>query len=212
MLFAALPAEHREELRREATLQRFGEGALIQQRGEQAGGFWLIERGSVAIGQFLIHGEFRAAAVLGAGDSWGELAVFAGRPRVVDAMARSECEVAFIRASRFEELLAREPQLMRSLLGTLSAQLQEVLDLLAGIRQGTARPRIAGMLSTIASGREPPVVVAMTQQELAELLGLTRATVNAGLRDLEAAGCISRSYGKILVERPEQLRLLAVPD
>lgn len=212
MLFATLPAMHQDELLREAVLRRFAEGTIIQQRGEEASGFWLIERGSVAIGQFLVHGEFRAAAVLGAGDSWGELAMFAGRPRVVDAMARSKCEVAFIRASRFEALLAREPHLMRSLLGTLSAQLQEVLDLLGGIRQGTARPRIAGMLSNMASGREPPVIVTMTQQELGELLGLTRATVNAGLRDLERTGCISRRYGRILVERPEQLRSLALPD
>lgn len=212
MLFSALGEELQGELRREAHTRHYAEGSIIQQRGEEARGFWLIESGSVAVGQFLLDGEFRAAALLGAGDSWGELAMFANRPRVVDALARAPSDVAFIRADRFEALLAREPQVMRDLLGTLSAQLQEMLDLVAGIRKGTAKPRIAGLLANFAGTGDPPRDVAITQQELGELLGLSRATINAGLRELESDGCLMRTYGKIIVIDPAMLRLFALAD
>ena len=88
MLFSALPPDMRSELRINASSRTFSDGQMIQQRGDEADGFWLVETGSVAVGQFLIDGEFRAVGLLGPGDSYGELALFSGRPRVVDAVAR----------------------------------------------------------------------------------------------------------------------------
>lgn len=212
LLFSTLGIKAQSELLRGASRHHFAEGAIIQQRGDEARGFWLIERGSVAVGQFLPDGEFRATAVLGIGDSLGEIAMFAHRPRVVDAVARTQSELAFIRADRFEVLLAREPGEMRSLLGTLSAQLQDMIDLVAGIRQGSAQRRIAGLLSNFAGTTSGPVAVSITQQELAELLGLSRATVNSALRELETAGCVSRSYGRIVIDQPERLTMFSLGD
>lgn len=212
MLFAALSEELQAEARRHAIRREFPEGSIIQQRGDKARGFWLLESGSVAVGQFLPDGEFRAAALLGPGDSWGELAIFANRPRVVDAIARKSSEALFIPAAEFEALLARHPAAMRGLLAALSAQLQEVLDLLAGIRKGSALPRIAGMLANLARNTNDNVSVSLTQHELGELLGLSRATVNAGLREFERKGLLTRRYGQIVIEQPEQLRLISLAD
>ncbi|MGQ7830068.1 Crp/Fnr family transcriptional regulator [Altererythrobacter sp. Z27] len=212
LLFSTLGAQVQDELRRSASRHRFAEGGIIQQRGDEARGFWLIERGSVAVGQFLPDGEFRATAVLGVGDSWGEIAMFAHRPRVVDAVARTPSELAFIRADHFERLLARDPAEMRSLLGALSAHLQDMVDLVTGIRQGSAQRRIAGLLANFARTTPAPVAVAITQQELGELLGLSRATVNSALRELEAAGCVSRSYGRIVIDQPDRLTMLSLAD
>lgn len=199
MLFSALPQHLQDELRSESPISRFDEGQLIQQRGEEAAGFWLTESGSVTVGQFLRSGEFRGVAVLGPGDSWGELALFAGRPRVVDAIARTRCEVRHILATRFEAALRNDPWCMRPLLGALSGQFQEVLDVFAGIRRGTAAARVAGLLATLAGEAADCVKLEISQQELGELLGLTRATVNTALRDHEAQGRIRRFYGGVEV-------------
>lgn len=199
MLFSALPETLRDELIALALEREFAAGQIIQQRGEDATGFWRIKDGSVAVGQFLPEGEFRSVAVLGPGDSWGELAMFAGRPRVVDAVARSRCTVQYIRAHTFETTLARHPAAMRALLGALSTQLQELLDITAGIRSGTARARMAGLLATLASGLEPPVRIRLSQDELADLLGLSRMTVNSALRSYEQSGFVRRLYGAVEV-------------
>lgn len=199
MMFSALPAEAQAALVASSRARAFAEGAIIQQRGEEAGGFYLIEGGSVAVGQFLSSGEFRSIALLGPGDSWGELAMFAQRPRVVDAIARAPSLVRFIPTATFDRVLAGNPQVMRELLGALSSQLQEVLDVMAGIRRGSARPRVAAILATLTRDASMIANIAITQQELAELLGLTRATVNSVLSELEGAGIIARGYGTIRV-------------
>ncbi len=209
MLFSALDTPVQERLRTASPLLRYSDGQLVQHRGDPADGFWLVEEGSVAAGQFLPDGEFRALALLGPGDSLGELALFAGRPRVVDVIARGSSRLRLIRSTAFEAALADDPGQMRKLLGAMSAQVQELLDVIAGIRRGTATARVAGMLANLAGERNAPARIAITQQELGELLGLTRATVNAALRELEQGGLLSRSYGRIAVPDPARLALAA---
>ena len=199
MLFSALSAELRAQLIYSALAKQYSEDQIIQQRGETAHGFYLIASGSVSIGQFLSKGEFRAVAVLGPGDSWGELAMFANRPRVVDAIARGPCEVRFIRSADFEAAIAGRAEEMRMLLSAMSVQFQDMLDMMAGIRRGTAHARVAGLLDALAGASPLPANVRLTQQELGELLGLTRVTINAALKELEAAGAIARRYGQIEV-------------
>ena len=210
MLFSALPKTVQQELRLASPPRSFADGQIIQQRGDTASGFWLIASGSVAVGQFLASGEFRAVAVLGPGDSWGELAMFAGRPRVVDAVARTGCNLHYIRASEFETALAQDPAAMRALLGALSTQLQELLDVTAGIRSGSAGTRVAGLLATLSSGRDLPAAIDLTQHELAELLGLSRMTVNSSLRSYEQLGYVRRAYGRIEIVNREGLELAAL--
>lgn len=210
MMFSTLPETLQEELRASAPERSFAAGQIIQQRGDKATGFWLISSGSVAVGQYLREGEFRAVAVLGPGDSWGELAMFADRPRVVDAVARSACNLRFIGESAFDRALEKDPKAMRALLGAISVQLQEMLDVTTGIRSGSARSRVAGMLATLANGTELPARIKLSQSELGELLGLSRMTVNSALKSYADSGLIRRSYGAIEVLDREGLELAAL--
>ena len=210
MLFASLEAELQEELLRASPVRSYSDGAIIQQRGDAPGGFWVIESGRVVVGQFMPDGAFRAVAVLGEGDSYGELAVFADTPRAVDSLARGVARLRFVRRETFLAALERHPASSRALLGALSLQLQEVLGLLAGIRQGGSTTRLALLLANMAGTQQGPADIAATQAELADLLGLTRATVNAGLRELEAQGLVERGYGRLRLPAPERLGVIAL--
>ncbi|USA39010.1 Crp/Fnr family transcriptional regulator [Pelagerythrobacter marinus] len=209
MLFAALPAALAARLRDRAPARRFAEGQVIQQRGETARGFWLIEEGAVAVGQFLADGDFRQVALLGPGDSYGELAWLAARRRVVDAVAREAAVLRHIDGARFERALAEDPAAMRRLLGAMAGQLQEVLNLMAGIRRGTATARAAGLLANLCGPGAAPRRLAVTQQEIADLLGVTRSTAHQALRELDEGGLIGRRYGAIEVPDPDRLRRFA---
>ncbi|ANY18787.1 HTH-type transcriptional regulator Cmr [Tsuneonella dongtanensis] len=208
MLWEAMPEPLRAALVERAPPRRFGDGQLIQQKGEAADGFWLIEEGMVSVGQFTEGGDFRAVGVLGAGDSYGELAVLSGRPRIVDAVARGPAVVRLISAATFERVLAGDPGAMRAMLGTMAAQLQETLDLLAGLRRGSTAARAAALIVNLSGGHDRRVTI--TQQEIADLLGVTRATANAALAELEDGGLIARGYGTIGVTDPARLRVLSM--
>lgn len=208
-LFGELPHEIQARLRAEAPRRRFTDGELVQQRGDAGAGFWLIERGQVRLGQFSIEGTFSAVSQLGPGDSFGEIALLAGRPRIVDGYAVGATELLWIRGSAYEAALARDPSVMRVLLGTLSAQLQEFVDFAAMLQRGDATTRIAQFLANQARDRALPCRVRMSQQSLAELVGATRVTVGTVLARLEAEGAIRRGYRLIEVLDPARLRTIA---
>ncbi len=206
MLFEVLETALQAHLVGGAELRSFSDGQIIQHRGDTATGFWLIEHGTVTLGQFLASGDFRAVAWLGPGDSYGELAVFSGKPRVVDAVSRGPSQLRYITARSFLNVLGNYPASSRALLSTLSEQLQTTLGLLGGMRQGTNPARMAGLLANLAGSEAGQADIAITQQELADLLGVTRATANAALRELQRHGLIRRAYGSIGI--PDRDRLV----
>ena len=201
-LFALLDAELQAKLRAAAPLRQFATGQLIQQRGDTSTGFWLIESGAVVVGQFLDSGEFRAIAHMGAGDSYGELAWLTGRARVVDAVAQTPCSLRWIEGTRFDAALASNPASMRRVMAGLAEELQEMIDLIAGQRGGTGINRIAHFLRNLSASGP---VIALGQQELGDLAGVTRVTTNGALKTLEDAGCIRRGYRRIIVTDRERL-------
>ena len=205
MLFSALDSGLQEHCLKISRHRSFGDGQIIQQRGDAADGFWLIERGAVRVGQFLPDGEFRAVALLGPGDSYGELAVFSGKPKIVDAISRGESVLRMIAAEPFLLALADYPGSGRALLGALSQQLQDTLSILAGLRHGTNPARLAGLLATMAGEEAGAASVTITQQELADLLGVTRATANTALRELQEQRLVERGYGTIRIPDREKL-------
>jgi CRP-like cAMP-binding protein len=136
--------------------------------------------------------------------------MFAKRPRIVDAISRGKSLVRHIGESDFNSVLARHPEAMRDLLASLSWQMQQLIDVVSGIRRGSAVPRIAGMLLTLAGETERATSIAITQQELGEQLGLTRATINIALREFERQGAIRRSYGAVEVLDHSKLQIASL--
>ena len=199
MLYGALEPALRDELARRSATRRFADGQIIQQRGDEPDGFWVIEEGAVVAGQFLAEGSFRAIAVLGPGDSYGELAMFSQRPRVVDAVSRGASLLRYIPAGLFLECLARHPASGQALLGALAVQVQDLINIVIDLRRGNATARLALLLANMAAGVPAEESLPITQQELAELLGVTRPTANTALRELEEAGLVARGYGRLRV-------------
>ncbi|WP_162935683.1 Crp/Fnr family transcriptional regulator [Tsuneonella amylolytica] len=208
MLFRALSPEIREDLASHLPIRSFADGQIIQLRGDVADGIWLIEEGSVSLGQFAGDGDFRGLALLGPGDSYGELAVLGGRPKVVDAVARGEVRLKAIPRHAYEAALASDPAVVRMVLGAIARQFQETLNLLAGFRRGSTASRMAALLANLSGGT--PGLVAITQQELGDLLGVSRASALSALAELEREGLARRGYGKLEIVDPAGLRALSI--
>ena len=92
-----------------------------------------------------------------------------------------------------------------ALLGALAVQVQDLINLVVDLRRGNATARLALLLVSMAQGVASDASLPVTQQELAELLGVTRPTANGALRELEAMGLVERGYGRLRV-RDRQAR------
>lgn len=207
-LFSALPEASRAALIAAGRTRRFADGQLVQHRGEDGGGFWLVERGRISLGQFGADGAFNAVALLGPGDSFGELALLAGRSRVVDAVASGKAELRFVTAAALQRLLA-QPTDGAALISALARQFHEALDLLIAFRRSDGAARLARTLAVLSQNRVPPVRLPIGQQELADLVGTSRMTVNTALGRLQRQSLVKRGYGWIEVLDPNGLKLLA---
>ncbi|MEE9433460.1 MAG: Crp/Fnr family transcriptional regulator [Sphingorhabdus sp.] len=196
-LFSAFPEALRLRLQSLAVPRNFAAGQIIQQHGDEANGFWVIEQGQVKIGRYGDGGRFQVIAILGQGDSYGELAMFGRFARVVDAVAVNDVRLYWISSARMDRIIEEEPSVSRELLRLLSGQLQEALDMLIARRRLPAKRRLAKSLLLLVRGTEGSAVVNFTQEDLAELVGTSRMTISVALADMEARGLVKRSYGRI---------------
>ncbi|MFM5922924.1 MAG: Crp/Fnr family transcriptional regulator [Novosphingobium sp.] len=184
-------------LAREGRRHRFAAGAIIQQQGDEGRGFWLVETGTVSICRFGPDGTVTIYAILGPGDLFGELAHFAGLTRQVDATAETDAAVVRIDARLIDRLLAEEPDFVRWLLKSLSTQLSAALDRIDRDRNLPALARIARLLSDMAL--RDGLDLAVTQQSLADVVGVSRITAGKVLGELAQSGLVRLGYRRVTV-------------
>lgn len=190
----------------EGTLCHFAAGAMIQQQGDEGNGFWLIRSGTVTLCRFTPDGNVTVFGVLGPNDLFGELAYFAGVSRQADALAESDAKLVRIGAPLIERLLATEPEFAHWLLKSLSNQLRVALDRIEEDRQLPAEQRMVRLLTEMA--RRDDKAIAVSQQTLGELIGVSRITAGQVLRSLARRGLIRLDYRRVTIPDPDRLAML----
>lgn len=205
-LFASFPEALRTELRSKAVRRNFESGQFLHQRGDPAGGFWIIDKGQVKLGHQDKQGTMHVLFILGPGDSFGELACLGQFRRVLDAEALGKTEMLWVSEAILSDIIAGSTEISREMLKILAKQLQEALDNLLVFRNMPAPKRLAQRLLAFVADREPPVTLGIKQQELAELIGVSRMTIASALAELEGLGFVSRHYGHLVVEDSAALK------
>lgn len=206
---AALPEDIRRRLLKHGRSRQFAKGELIQQRGDAGGEFWYIQSGSVQIGRYSVDGKLNIFALLAQGASFGEQAFLGEFPRMVDAIAGSDAILIQIGEAEFQRAIASDASVARILLKAMAHMLQHTFDLLEAGRSLTAVQRLAQALIRFCKDGDREVTVPVTQQELADLIGVSRVTLGKALEKLEQSACIERQYGKIIVRDQPGLRQIA---
>jgi CRP/FNR family transcriptional regulator, cyclic AMP receptor protein len=205
-LFASFSADVQAELCHNAIRRSFAAGQFLHHRGDDADGFWIVESGQVKCGHQDAQGNMHVLFILGPGDSFGELACLGQFERVLDIEALGKVEMLWVSEKTLSEVIGRSPEISRQMLKILAKQLQEALDNLLVFRNMPAAKRLAQRLLAFAADRKPPVKLGIRQQELAELIGVSRMTIASALAELEKHGFVTRHYGHLVVEDPVALR------
>lgn len=200
----SLAQDHVGTLARNGLRRSFSRGASIQQQGGTGNGFWLVEDGAVTVCRYDRDGGMTVYGVLGPGDLFGELAYFAGIERQVDAYAESDATLIWIDGALADRLLADDPGLARHLLASLANQLRIALNQVEAGRIASPRDRLVRLLAGLCE-RDGPVITA-TQQQLAELVGVSRVTIGHLLKDLREQGILAPGYGSLRVMDAQRLQ------
>jgi CRP/FNR family transcriptional regulator, cyclic AMP receptor protein len=149
--------------------------------------------------------------VLGPGEMFGELSLFDPRPRTSSAVAVTDTRLAALAHDELRDWLTGRPDVSLHLLRALAQRLRRANDVMADLVFTDVPGRVAKALLDLADrfGEQTAeglqVHHDLTQEELAQLVGASRETVNKALADFAARGWLTLSAKSVLIIDAERL-------
>jgi CRP/FNR family transcriptional regulator, cyclic AMP receptor protein len=196
-LLAGVSAEDVRRLVAVAQLRTFRRGQVVFHDDDPADALHLVVRGHFAVRVTTAAGEPVLVAIIGAGDAFGELALVSDSRRGATVQAFSDGETLALHRDAFEALRRARPQVDRSLAALLAERLRRVNDLLTEAHHVDADVRVRRRLAELGEAFDG--TIPLTQEEIAQTAGTSRATVNRVLREEEAAGAVELGRGRTTI-------------
>lgn len=197
---AGLNDDQAERVHREAFLRLYQAGATVCPRGS-ASEHWLgVVEGILKVDTVSAEGRDTTFAGLPAGSWFGEGAVLKGEPRPYAVDAIRDSAVAFLPRATFLWLIDESRPFSRWVIDQLNARLGHYVALIESFRFQEPAGRIAYCLSELFNSQLFPGTqtrLALSQDEIARLSGMSRQKANHALHDLEVSGLIRMRYGSI---------------
>ena len=210
-LFSALDAEAAAALRASMTEKRVPRSGVIFSEGEPGDRMYVILDGKVKLGQTSPDGRESLLAVLGPGEVFGELSLFDPGPRTATATAVTDTIVVGLGHGDLRPWLTGRPEVAEALLQALAQRLRRTNEALADLVFSDVPGRVAKQLLELADkfGQPGPDGVLvhhdLTQEELAQLVGASRETVNKALAEFTQRGWIEVDQRQVLLIDMERL-------
>jgi CRP/FNR family cyclic AMP-dependent transcriptional regulator len=195
--FEGLEESTIERLAALCRMRQLAAGETLFVKGDDGDGLYGIRRGRIRIETTTSSGDSLTLNMLGAGDLFGEIALFDGQSRTADAVAAEPSEIFVLKRADFLALLGKDPQIAIRVIEFLCQRLRWVSDRL---EEATLLPlpiRLARRLMRL--GQDFGSEVNISQEQLANYVGAARESVNRQLQIWRRAGLIDLRRGRILL-------------
>ncbi len=193
-LFRELDDEAATALRNSMVETRLRRGEVLFHEGDDGDQLYIVTDGKVKLGRTSADGRENLLAILGPGQMFGELSLFDPGPRSATVTAVTEAHFVSLSHDDLLQWLEGRPQVARGLLSQLAARLRKANDVVADLVFSDVPGRVAKALLDLAdrfgrtTGEGVHVHHDLTQEELAQLVGASRETVNKALADFASRG------------------------
>jgi CRP-like cAMP-binding protein len=208
-LLTPLSEEERRRLLSITRRRRFKRREVVFHDGDPGDALHLVSRGHIAIRITRPLGDVATLRVLAPGEFFGELALIAPAPRRGSAVAIDEVETMSLHRDQFEALRETHPWVDRMLVEALATEVRRLASLLVEALYAPVEQRVWNRLAELAAmfarSDNASVTIPLTQDELAQIVGTTRPTVNRLLRAAEADGVLRLTRGRLEVLSPLEI-------
>ncbi len=185
-----------EALSQRCPERTLGAGEGLFRKGAPLADVYVVRRGLVGLGR-RVQGRRITLLLLRPGDIAGDGAVLLGGMALFVAFAVAEAWVLVVPAAEFLAALDLRSPFSRHWAMGLGARVSALQGRLEETLGGALRSRVAALLQhELEAGSR---VVNLTQQAIADLLGVQRTSVTRILRGLQRQGIIEIGYGHISV-------------
>jgi CRP/FNR family cyclic AMP-dependent transcriptional regulator len=211
-IFRDLGSEALDQLCRYAKLTILKRGAPIFSKDDPGNSLYAVISGTVKISISSPEGRNAILNLIGPGEVFGEMSVLDGQSRSADATANTNCEIFVVDRRDFLPFVRSQPALAMKFIELLCTRIRWTSDQVEQIILQDLPGRLASALLGLTEKRrqEPESrTIAITQQEISEMVGMTRESINKQLRAWAARGWVRLEHGAIVVLDAASLRELA---
>lgn len=178
---------------------------LIHNRGDRNPRMGVVIEGAVRLGRLRPDGGRTFAGLIRKGEHFGDVLMEQNRPRTHDAIASGETTVDYYDRKRFAEMQTN-PEVLRALYLIAARRLGQALAMHDDLRGLPRDVHIAKVLLQQWSLNDRQPVIALIQEDLAAMIGVTPMTLSKGIARLKRAGLIETGYRQITIRDPQGLR------
>ena len=210
-LFSALDDESAATLRASMTMVKVPKGNTLFKEGDAGDRLFVVVEGKLKLGTSSLDGRENLLSILGPGDMFGELSLFDPGPRTATATAVTDARVLALAHDQVIGLVTQHPQVSLELLARLAQRLRRTNEVLADLVFSDVPGRVAKALMDLGSRfgvqKDDGLHVNhdLTQEELAQLVGASRETVNKALADFAARSWVRLEPRAVVVLDYERL-------
>ncbi|MCP4904529.1 MAG: Crp/Fnr family transcriptional regulator [bacterium] len=211
LIFSSLREKELDLLLQATTIKRLKPKDVLCRKGDPGNQLYGVLSGSLKVTTTGTDGKDVMFGLMGPGEVIGEIAILDGEERSATVTALESTELLTLHRRELTPFLETNPRAAIGLAGVLAARVRQLSDR-AEDRQTMPLPgRLAKRLLSLAEqfGERPivdgPVEIRMPQQDLADLVGTTRESVNKQLRAWEQEGIVELGRSRVVLKQPESL-------
>jgi CRP-like cAMP-binding protein len=210
-LFTALDEAAAVSLRASMDSVKIAKGSILFKEGDEGEHLYVIIDGKLKLGTSSGDGRENLLSILGPGEMFGELSLFDPGPRTSTATAVTDAKLLSLSHEKVIPWLKQNPEVSLQLLTRLSQRLRRTNEAVGDLVFSDVPGRVAKALIDLGDrfGKTTPegllVNHDLTQEELAQLVGASRETVNKALADFAGRGWLKLDGRSVLITDVERL-------
>ena len=210
-LFTALDEAAAVSLRASMDTVKIAKGSILFKEGDDGEHLYVIIDGKLKLGTASGDGRENLLSILGPGEMFGELSLFDPGPRTSTATAVTDAKLLSLSHEKVIPWLKQNPEVSLQLLTRLSQRLRRTNEAVGDLVFSDVPGRVAKALIDLGerfgktSAEGLLVNHDLTQEELAQLVGASRETVNKALADFAGRGWLKLDGRSVLITDVERL-------
>ncbi len=215
-IFSGFSLEELESMQQAAGEENFKKGQTIFLEGDSPLWIHLLKKGRIKLFKESAGGKETILRIVGAGESFGELVIFDGRPYSYSAKSMEAATILKIPRIRFLEMVRRNPSMSFEIVLELSRQLRDAQDTVQALAVERVERRIVNLLLKLSEriGQNEKgkmkIPVILTRQDIADMVGSTVETTIRIISRLSKAGYLETKGKTIFILDPKGLK--SAPD
>jgi CRP-like cAMP-binding protein len=210
-LFTALDDAAATSLLANMVSVKIAKGSVLFAEGDEGDQLYVIAEGKLKLGTSSGDGRENLLSILGPGEMFGELSLFDPGPRTSTATAVTDAKLLSLGQEKLLPWLIENPKVSLQLLAGLAQRLRRTNEAVGDLVFSDVPGRVAKALIDLGErfGKKTDeglfVHHDLTQEELAQLVGASRETVNKALADFAGRNWLKLDGRAVLITDFERL-------